>query len=101
MYCAQLWCNYTEATMCKLKVAYNNCLRRLLGFSKFCRASGMFVESGIKSFGEIMRSYIHSFQARIYKSQNVLVTAVSDNMILNKSPVMQRWRKELYTDPTV
>ena len=58
IYCAQLRSDYTETAMSRLRIAYINCLRRFLGYWKFCRASGMFVECEIMVFCELVRNYI-------------------------------------------
>ena len=43
MYCSALWFNSTKRVLTKLKIAYNNSLRRLLGLPKYNSASEMFV----------------------------------------------------------
>ena len=45
MYCSALWFkfNSTKTALTKLKMAYNNSLRRLLGIPKYDSASEMFV----------------------------------------------------------
>ena len=42
MYCSALWFNSTKTALTKLKIAYNNSLRRLLGLPKYNSASEMF-----------------------------------------------------------
>ena len=56
-----MWHNGTVTAMRKLRIAYNNSLRRLLGISKYNRASEMFVQLNIKSFGELLRKYVFCF----------------------------------------
>ena len=43
MYCSTMWYNGTVTAMRKLRIAYNNSLRRLLGIPKYNSASEMFV----------------------------------------------------------
>ena len=45
MYTAFLWCDFTKRQCRQLEVAYNNVFRRLIGYDKYCSASGMFVEN--------------------------------------------------------
>ena len=47
MYCSALLFNSTKPTLTKLKIAYNNSLRRLLGLLKYNSASEMFANLGI------------------------------------------------------
>ena len=42
-YCSTMWYNCTVTAMRRLRIAYNNSLRRLLGIPKHNSASGMFV----------------------------------------------------------
>ena len=46
--CYTMW--YTVIAMRRLRIAYSNSLRRLLGIPKRNYASGMFVQLSIKSF---------------------------------------------------
>ena len=65
MYCSTLWYICTVTAMKRLRIAYNNSLRRLLGIPKHNSASEMFVQLNIKSFGELMRNNIYSFMNRL------------------------------------
>ena len=55
MYCSTMWYNGNVTAMRKLRIAYNNSLRRLLGIPKYNSASEIFVQLNIKSFGELLR----------------------------------------------
>ena len=67
-----MWYNCTVTAMRRLRIAYNNSVRRLLGITKHNSAGGMFVQLNIKSFGELIRSYIHSFMNRLQSSNNLI-----------------------------
>ena len=66
MYCSTMWYNCTVNAMRKLRISYNNSLRRLLNISKYNSASEMFVNLNIKSFGELVKNYIHNFMNRLH-----------------------------------
>ena len=55
MYCSTMWYNCTVTAMRRLRIAYNNSLRRLLAIPKHNSASGKFVQLNIKSFGELLK----------------------------------------------
>ena len=61
MYCSTLWYVCIVTAMKRLRIAYNNSLRRLLGIPKHNSPSEMFVQPNIKSFGELMQINIYSF----------------------------------------
>ena len=52
-----MWFNSTKTALIKLKVAYNNSLRRFMGLPWHNRASEMFVNLNIKLFGELLRVF--------------------------------------------
>ena len=64
MYCSALWFNSTKTALTKLKIAYNNRLRRLLGLPKYNSASEMLVNLGILSFGELLRKFVFSLKTQ-------------------------------------
>ena len=66
-----MWYNGTVTAMRKLRISYNNSLRRLLGIPKYNSASEMFVQLNIKSFGELLRKYVFCFINRLTVSDNL------------------------------
>ena len=65
MYCSSMWFDSTVTAMKKLKIAYNNGLRRILNLPKYNSASEMFVNRHIPSFYELLRKFVYSFKSRI------------------------------------
>ena len=76
LYCAPMWFDYTKTALKKLKVAYNNSLRRFMGLPWHNSASEMFVNLNIKSFGEMLRCFVYSFRSRIMISGNLMLIAI-------------------------
>ena len=68
MYCLFMWCDSTVTSMKKLKIAYNNGLRRLLNLPKYNSASQMFVNLNIPSFNELLQKFVFNFKTRIIES---------------------------------
>ena len=91
MYCSTMWYNYTVTVMRRLRIAYNNSLRRLLGIPKHNSASGMFVQLKIKSFGELLRSYFHSFMNRLQCSNNFILFSICESTVLIYSNIWTCW----------
>ena len=60
MYCSALLFNSTKTASTKLKIAYNNSFRRLLGLPKHNSASEMIVNLGKLSFGELLKKSVFS-----------------------------------------
>ena len=60
LYCSSLWCVYTKQSLTKIRVAYNNIFRKLLGY----RANTMFVNHRIDGFDASVRKSCFKFRQR-------------------------------------
>ena len=69
MYCPSIWFDSTVTAMKKLKIVYNNDLRRLLNLPKYNSASEMFVNLNISSFCKLLRKFVFSLKRRIMDSE--------------------------------
>ena len=81
MYCSTMWYNGTVTAMRKLRIAYNNSLRRLLGIPKYNSASEMFVQLNIKSFGKVLKKYVFCFINRLTLSDNSILVSICDSSV--------------------
>lgn len=96
MYCSSLWYNSTKTSINKLRVSYNQCLRRLLRLPYRYSASEMFVSRHIPSFNEVLRKSVHSMINRIDSSQNSILIACKSHLVHMSSPIRQWWGFLLY-----
>ena len=99
MYCWSMWFDCTVTSMKKLKIAYNNGLRRLLNLPKYNSASEMFVNLNIPSFNELLRKFVFSFKTRIIESDNSLVNGIVTSTISLFSSIWAWWSDILDTHP--
>ena len=81
MYCSSMLRLYVTS-MKKLKIAYNNGLKRLLNLPKYDSASEMFVNLNIPSFSELLQKFVFNFKTRIMKFDNSLVNGIVTFTIL-------------------
>ena len=93
-YCTQLWWCYTEKSINKVRVAFNNSCRYFLGYTRSCSASGMFIENGLDGFNVLRRKYIYKFICRLKSSQNQILSSLY--MSYCQSHSMNEWTKCLY-----
>ena len=68
-----LWFDCTKAALKKLKIAYNNSLRRFMFLPWRNSATEMFANLGIYSFDEMLRIFVFSFCSRVTASHNQLI----------------------------
>ena len=96
LYCAPMWFDCTKTVLTKLKVAYNNSLRRFMGLPWQNSASEMFVNLNIKSFGELLRVFVHGFLSRITISRIFMLSSICNSSCSIYSKLWAWWRTLLY-----
>ena len=96
MYCSHLWFNFTKRRMNRLRVSYNNSMRRLFNLHYRCSASAMFVYGNISSFGELRRKYIYNFIQRINCSSNSIIQCLTVSTSVWRCPIWRHWYTCLY-----
>ena len=96
MYTAELWCNFTQAAIRKLAVAYHGVFKKMLGFPRNTSNSLLFVYYRVPTFQEILRKRVFSFKNRLNMSNNILISEIlsSDNHPL--SNLSNRWNLLLH-----
>ena len=94
-YCPYFWTQYKKTTFSKIRVAYNNVYRKILGVSRRASASGMFVSNDIPNFEAFFRKSIYSFTTRLSSSSNKLICAIEQSWIM-KSVIWKTWEEKMY-----
>ena len=95
-YCPYFWTQYKKTTFSKIRVAYNNVYRKILGVSRRSSASGMFVCNDIPNFEAFLRKSIYSFTTRLSFSSNKLICAIEQSWTM-KSVIWKSWEEKMYT----
>ena len=101
LYCAPMWFDCTKTALKKLKVAYNNSLRRFMGLPWYNSASEKFVNLNIKSFGEMLRCFVYSFRSRIMISGNLMLIGIYHSPRIIYSNLWAWWRTLLFVNFTI
>lgn len=97
MYGSNLWYNCTKSMLSKVRIAYNNSLRRVLNIAKYDSASAMFVNNDIVSFGEMLRKNIYRFINRLISCNvNSIISCIVNSPLVLESPLWKWWRSVLY-----
>ena len=91
LYCSYLWCKYTKSNIAKLRVAYNNIYRKLLGYSRRDSASAMLAINNVQSFGAKLRKVVYSFRQRINRSENYIVMCLNSNGWIHSNYMYKHW----------
>ena len=96
LYCAPMWFDYTKTALKKLKVAYNNSLRRFMRLPWRNRASEMFVNLNIHSFDEMLRIFTFGFMSRFIVSNNLLISNIYNSPCRLYSNIWSWWDRLLH-----
>ena len=96
IYGAALWSTFTRANMERLRVNYNNILRRLLNVPPWSSASQLFVSQRLRGFKEQRRACCYNLMQRVLQSPNVLVQRVVHSDARAHSPLWHQWHTLLH-----
>ena len=96
LYCAPMWFDCTKTALKRLKIAYNNSLRRFMFLPWRNSATEMFVNLGINSFDEMLRIYIFGFRSRVTTSYNQLLSSLCSVHCSVYSKLWAWWDSLLY-----
>ena len=96
IYGAGLWSTYNIATLNRLRVNYNNILRRLMNVPPWSSASELFVRKGLRGFAEQRRAMAFNLMQRVMRSNNSIVQRVVHSDAQAHSPLWRQWRNLLY-----
>ena len=96
LYCAVLWSSFKRETLIRLKVNYNNIMRRFEGVPMFSSASQLFASRRVKSLPELLRGVMFGLMKRIECSSNTLILKIISSEIFLKSALWKNWRDMLY-----
>ena len=75
-YCGYLWSDYKASTFSKLRVAFNNVYRRVLGLPPWSSASGMYATHNIENFEALLRKTLYGFVQRLENSSNKIIASL-------------------------
>jgi len=96
-YCTHLWVQYNKCTYSKLRVAFNNVYRRILGFNRSDSASHMYVSNRIDNFDMVLRKNVYGFMHRVCTISNEIVQNVTKCAMYLCNGMWSKWMQLLYT----
>jgi len=95
-YCATLWCEYSKKSFSKIRVAYNNIFRNILGYCRRDSASSMFVTNRIDSLEARIRKSCFKFRERLVASNNTIILTLNDNTWVRSNYIWRKWTNIMY-----
>ena len=96
-YCSHLWVNYNKSTYSKLRVAFNNVHRSILGCNRSDSASHMYVYNGLDNFDAVLCKNVYGFMQRVLNSKNELFQSVVSCAMTINNGMWSKWTQLLYT----
>ena len=96
LYCCSLWSSFKNCTLQRLKVNYNNIMRRLMGVPTYSSASFLFGTLGVRSFNELLRTNQYSLMKRVKDSTNRLIMDINNTDVILQSVIRHHWNQSLF-----
>ena len=96
LYAAHLWCNYKKRSHEKIRVAFNNVVRSLMGIKRGDSISLFFVNNNFDSFAMILRKCIFNFRNRVLESKNLTIDVIVNSRYFYTCSITKRWTELLY-----
>ncbi|XP_063361861.1 uncharacterized protein LOC134650858 [Cydia amplana] len=78
LYTCSSWARYTQRSINKLRVQYNDAFRVLLRLPRHCSASGMFADAHVDSFYATLRKRCAATLRRVRDSRHSLLSVVAE-----------------------
>ena len=96
LYCPFLGSDYKKSTFRKIRVAFNNAYRKILGLPKRSSASAIYAQHNICNFETTIRKSIYGFMQRLENSTNSIIYTLY-NSCLVRFVIWNHWIESLYT----
>ena len=96
MYCSHLWVQYNKCTYSKLRVAFNNVYRLILGFNRSDSASHMYVSNGLDNVDTVLRKNVYGFMQRVCNIKNDIVRSIVSCAMTMNNGMWSNWMHLLY-----
>ena len=96
-YCGNLWCNFSKATLRKVKTAYNRVFRSLMAIKDVLMTNRSMLEYAIDPLDVVQRKSIFSLRKRVMMSSNSIIMSIISSMQFNTSQLCIYWQKVLFS----
>ena len=95
-YGGHLWSRYSDFSMHKLNVAFNDIYRKLFGVKRGVSMSDIYVRSNIDCLRVVLRKASYRFRKCVLLSSNIFVRFLTTSVFFYKSSLSSLWTKELF-----
>ena len=95
-YCLSVLINVNISDLNRLRVCYNNSIRKLFNLGTRSSISSTCVNLGIPTFGELRRKAVNSLMARLRNSLNVIVQNFADVNYLQTTVIYSKWSSIIF-----
>ena len=96
-YCISILMKVNVSDLNRLRVCYNNSIRKMFNLARQSSISNACVHLNIPTFGELRRKAVNSLMRRLKDSSNAIVKSFSDFNYLHTTVMYSKWRQILYT----
>ena len=96
MYGTHLWSKYTKTRYDRIRIAFNDIFRNLLGIKSGDSISAAFVNARMDNFIMLRRKSVYIFIVRLSKSTNAVATSILQSVyFVHGSHLLHEWKETL------
>ena len=93
--CGYMWSDYRKTTYSKLRVAFNNVYRRVLGLSYRSSACTLYTTHNINKMEALLMRSIYNFIERLMDSSNMIINTLMNSLYIRFN-IWEFWNSKLY-----
>jgi len=94
--CSALWCDYSMSSKSKLRIAFDNVFRNLLGYGRLDSTSSKFAINVTATYEARIRKTYFIFRQWLLSSKNNIVTCIKINTWLRHNYMWREWNNSVY-----
>ena len=98
LYCLPLIIKARVSDMNRLKVCYNNSLRKLFNFPRQSSVSALCVQLCLPTFIEVHRKAVVSLLLRLKSSNNLIIQSLANFTYFQTTVLFQTWKTIAYSN---
>ena len=97
-YCLPLIFKFKVLNLNRLRVCYNNSIRKLFGVNRQTSVSALCVERGVPTFAEVHRKAVVSLLQRLKSSNNAIIKSLTNVNSFHTSEIYEKWKPIAYVN---
>ena len=96
MYGTHLWSEYSKIGYDRIRIAFNDIFRNLLGIKRVDSISAAFANARMDNFNILRRKSVYNFIVRLPKRTNAVITSILQSVyFVHASRLLDEWKETI------